>query len=122
MALRPPSPLGTVQAAFTAYGSSRIKALRQQDRSGTTVFPVTRFTAKALPLNEWVSNRCKALTLPQRPSRVAFTIRACSLRTRRSQRSQSIWSHCDARAEDAHVDDSTLICNLLPGKVLPALS
>ena len=34
MASRPPSPLGTVQAAFTAYGSSRDQALRQQDRPG----------------------------------------------------------------------------------------
>ena len=38
-------------------------------------FSVTRLTARALPLNEWVSNRCKAFTLPQRPSCVAFTIR-----------------------------------------------
>jgi hypothetical protein len=27
-------------------------------------FSVTRRTASALPLNEWVKSRCKALTLP----------------------------------------------------------
>ena len=39
--------------------------------------------AWALPENEWVSSHCKACTLPQRPSCVAFTIRACSLLTSR---------------------------------------
>lgn len=43
------------------------------------LFSVTRFTAKALPENERVSSHCKAFTLPQRPSRVAFTIRACNV-------------------------------------------
>ena len=32
------------------------------------VFSVTRLTARALPLNEWVSKRCKAFTLPHLPS------------------------------------------------------
>jgi hypothetical protein len=27
------------------------------------LFPVTRLTANALPLNEWVSSHCKAFTL-----------------------------------------------------------
>src|SRR4051794_36046479 len=44
-------------------------------------FSVTRRTARALPLNEWVSRRCRALTLPHLPSFVAFTIRTCSRRT-----------------------------------------
>ena len=35
-------------------------------------FSVTRLTARALPLNEWVSRRCKALTLPHLPSCVAL--------------------------------------------------
>jgi len=56
-------------------------------------FSVTRFTAKAFAVNEWVSSHCKDLTLPQRPSRVALTIRACSLLTFRSQWVQSSCSH-----------------------------
>ena len=44
-------------------------------------FSVTRLTASALPLNEWVSRCCKALTLPHLPSCVAFTIRAWRRRT-----------------------------------------
>ncbi len=44
-------------------------------------FSVTRRTAKALPLNEWVSRCCRAFTLPHRPAFVAFTIRAWSRRT-----------------------------------------
>lgn len=46
-------------------------------------FSVTRLTASALPLYEWVSNHGRALTLPCLPSCVAFTIRACSLLTSR---------------------------------------
>src|SRR5712692_8562505 len=45
------------------------------------VFSVTRRTARALPLNEWVSRRCSAFTLPHLPSCVALTIRAWSRRT-----------------------------------------
>src|ERR1700757_2628520 len=48
-------------------------------------FSVTRFTAKALPLSERVSSRCKALTLCRLPSCHAFTIRDCRLLTRRWQ-------------------------------------
>ena len=44
-------------------------------------FSVTRRTARALPLNEWVSRCCKALPCPSLPSCVAFTIRAWSRRT-----------------------------------------
>ena len=44
-------------------------------------FSVTRLTANALPLNEWVNRCCKAFTLPHLPACVAFTIRACSRRT-----------------------------------------
>ncbi len=39
-------------------------------------FSVTRLTARALPLNEWVKSRCKAWTLPHLFSFVAFTILA----------------------------------------------
>ena len=37
-------------------------------------FSVTRRTAKAFALHEWVSRCCKARTLPHRPSGIAFTI------------------------------------------------
>ena len=37
VALRPPPPLGTVLESFPSYGSSRDKALREQDRSVMTV-------------------------------------------------------------------------------------
>ena len=40
---------------------------------------VTRCTARALPLNEWVRRCCRARTLPHRPACTAFTIRAWSL-------------------------------------------
>src|ERR1700680_3262170 len=42
------------------------------------LFSVTRLTASALPLNEWVSSHCKAFTLLCLPACVHFTIRACS--------------------------------------------
>src|SRR5580658_3617010 len=74
---------------------------------------VTRFTAKALPENEQVSSRCKAFTLPQRPSCVALTIRACSLLTLRSCLGQSICSQAVALPEDAHADCSVFICIFL---------
>jgi len=80
------------------------------------------------PYGRFSPHTARAVTKPRSRGtgptrrRVAFTIRACSLRTRRSQRSQSIWSHCCARAEEAHMDRSTFICDFLPGKVLPALS
>src|SRR5437879_2429324 len=53
-------------------------------------FSVTRLTARALPLNEWVSNRCKALTLPHLPALVACTIRAWSRLTFRWALAQSM--------------------------------
>ena len=45
------------------------------------LFSVTRRTASALPLNEWVSRRCKDATLFHLPSCVAFTMRAWRRRT-----------------------------------------
>src|SRR5258707_9959452 len=42
------------------------------------LFSVTRFTANARPLNEWVSSHCRAFTLLWRPACTAFTIRVCS--------------------------------------------
>src|SRR5258708_29825903 len=52
-------------------------------------FSVTRLTARALPLNEWVSKCCKAFTLPHLPSCVALTIRAWSRRT-------LLWAACQS--------------------------
>src|ERR1700730_2423877 len=52
-------------------------------------FSVTRFTAKALPLSERMSSRCKAFALRRLPSCHAFTIRVCKLLTRRWQSDQS---------------------------------
>ncbi len=77
------------------------------------LFSVTRFTAKALPLNEQVRSRCKALTLPQRPNCDALTIRACSRSTCRSHCCQLIWSQSVTPAEDAHAECSTFICVFL---------
>lgn len=74
------------------------------------LFSVTRFTAIALPLNEWVSSRCKAFTLPQRRSRTAFAIRTCSRRTDCRTFSQSIWSQSAASWEAAPVILMTAIC------------
>src|SRR5262245_60590216 len=53
-------------------------------------FSVTRLTARALALNECVSSRCKALTLPHLPSLVACTIRAWSRLTFRWALAQSM--------------------------------
>src|SRR5258708_11638875 len=83
------------------------------------LFPVTRSTAKALPLNEWVRSRCRIFTLPQRPSRVAFTIRACSRLTWRSCRDHLSWSHAMAASEGAHGDCSPFICDSLLRQFCP---
>ena len=48
---------------------------------GFTTSSVTRLSAKALALREWVKRRCKALTLPHHLACVTFTILACSRRT-----------------------------------------
>src|ERR1700723_2879545 len=77
------------------------------------LFSVTRFTARAFPLNEQVSSRCKTLTLPQRPIWDALTIRACSRATRHSHRFQSIWPQCSTAAEGAHALCSAFVCDFL---------
>jgi len=64
-------------------------------------FSVTRLTAKALPLHEWVSKCCKAFTLPHLPSWTAFTIRACSRRTIRCTLRQSMACQCRVLWETA---------------------
>src|SRR5260370_9156291 len=42
------------------------------------LFSVTRFTANALPLNEWVRTHSTAFALLCLPASVDFTIRVCS--------------------------------------------
>jgi hypothetical protein len=76
------------------------------------LFSVARFTARALPLNEQVSSRCKALTLPQPLSGDALMIRASSRSTFCSHRFQSIWSQGATAAEDA-LALSLFICDFL---------
>src|SRR5712692_7962557 len=82
-------------------------------------FSVTRLTARALPLNEWVKSRCKALTLPHLFSFVALTIRAWSRRTLwltlcQSMACQSVTPWKDAPAASTSVASvvggSTVIC------------
>src|SRR5215475_9892974 len=53
-------------------------------------FSVTRRTAKALPLNEWVRRCCKAFTLFHFLACAAFTIRIWSRRTLRWTLGQSM--------------------------------
>src|SRR5207244_1100277 len=66
-------------------------------------------------LNEWVRSHCRDFTRPQRPSFVAFTMRACSLLTLRSCSDQRSRSQRDAMSKDAHPDFSTFICDFLLG-------
>jgi hypothetical protein len=72
-------------------------------------FCVTRKTARARPANEWVSSQDRAFTLPQRPSRTAFTIRTWSRRTIRRMACQliacqSVGASGDAPASVAAAD------------------
>src|SRR6266446_4296524 len=73
-------------------------------------FSVTRLTARALPLNEWVSRCCKACTLCHLPTFVACTIRACSRRTC----SLTIFHGMECQSvrmwETAPAEDSAVIC------------
>src|ERR1035437_1579317 len=66
------------------------------------LFSLTHLTARASSLHEQVLNRCKAITLPERPARETLTNRASSRATYRSHRFQSIWSQSSTAAEDAH--------------------
>ncbi len=68
-------------------------------------FSVTRFTADALAENERVSDRCRAFTLRQSHSCVAFAIRICIARTFRSTRRQLMSPHRCGTPESA---DSSL--------------
>ncbi len=68
----------------------------------------TRRTANALADHEWVRSHCKAFTLPQRPSRVAFAIRICSRRTCFCAACQSMASHV-AGVEEAPIDGFVIV-------------
>ncbi len=73
-------------------------------------FSVTRLTARALPLNEWVSRRCRALTLPHLPCCVALTIRAWSRRTLRWTADQSMVAQLTSLWEAAPANVFAVIC------------
>jgi hypothetical protein len=73
-------------------------------------FSVPRRTARALPLNEWVSRRCRAFTLPHLPSCVALTIRAWSRRTWRWTADQSMARQFTSLWEAAPANVFAVIC------------
>ena len=64
-------------------------------------FSVTRRTARALALNEWVKDLCKAFTLRQSFSCVAFVKRICVVLTLHSTRCQSMACQSCGSREDA---------------------
>jgi len=76
-------------------------------------FSVTRLTARALPLNEWVRRGCKARTLPPLSACIAFTIRAWSRRTVRCTAYQSMVCHATVEWESAPVRVATAVICLL---------
>ncbi|KPA13138.1 hypothetical protein MHK_006651 [Candidatus Magnetomorum sp. HK-1] len=65
------------------------------------LFDVTRFTAMSLAWNECVRSHCKAFILPGFPSKTAFAIRICSLRTLRNTSFQIIECHIFASSTRA---------------------
>ncbi len=79
-------------------------------------FIVTRRTANALAENERVRDRCRAFTLRQSPSCVAFAIRICISRTFRSTRRQSMAPQVCGPPESAdsslRINASMLLSNL----------
>src|SRR5919201_6747854 len=81
---------------------------------------VTRCTARALPLNEWVRRCCKARTLPQRPACTAFTIRAWRLRTVRWTAYQSMVCQVTKSVESAPVSVATAVICLLSVRSWPS--
>ena len=84
------------------------------------LFSVTRRTARALPLNEWVRRCCKARTLPHRPACTAFTIRAWSLRTVRWTAYQSMVCQAPGPVESAPVSVVTAVICLLSAGSWPS--
>src|SRR6266849_9633012 len=81
---------------------------------------VTRCTARALPLNEWVRKCCKAWTLPQRPACTTFTIRAWSLRTVRWTAYQLMVCQAPGPVESAPVSVVTAVICLLSSRSWPS--
>ena len=68
----------------------------------SSVFSVTRLTAKARAANECTNRELRRLTLRQAPAWTAWTIRRCRDRTRRWQAAQLIRCHAlIVRSEDA---------------------
>ena len=65
------------------------------------LFSVTRFTAIAFAENERVSSCWSFLTIRQRPSAVAFTIRACKFLTFLWHLAQFMSYQCSKLSEDA---------------------
>jgi len=76
-------------------------------------FIATRRTADALADHERVRDRCKAFTLRQSPSCVAFAIRICITRTFRSVRRQSMSPHLCGTPEGAD-SSSRINASMLP--------
>src|ERR1700738_115382 len=72
------------------------------------LFSVTRLTANARPLTEWVSSHCRAFTLLWRPACCVFTIRVCSRLTCRWTWAQLMPSH--VKPEGARACVAALIC------------
>ena len=62
------SPAAAGPAKAVAFFSGVSQITPSTPGSALPWFSVTRRTARALPLNEWVSRCCKALTLPHLPA------------------------------------------------------
>src|SRR5713101_8197954 len=81
---------------------------------------VTRCTARALPLNEWVRKCCKAWTLPHRLACTACTRRAWILRTVRWTAYQSMVCQAPGPVESAPVSVVTAVICLLSAGSWPS--
>src|SRR5215813_9974498 len=108
------APLRTARESFPSSSSSLSNApcgtrWCHIQRLALPSLVVTRCTASALPLNEWVRRCCKARTLPHRPACTAFTIRAWSLRTVRWTAAQSMVCQGTGAGESAPVSVATAV-------------
>jgi hypothetical protein len=91
--------LNTLTASHLLVGESH--SSRSTPAVRLPWFSVTRLTARALAANERVSDRCRAFTLRQSPSCVAFAIRICVVLTCRITHGQSIDCQHVGTCEDA---------------------
>src|SRR5262245_51317350 len=73
-------------------------------------FSVTRLTARAFPLHEWVRRWGQAWTLPQRPPCVACTLRAWSQRPFRWTAYQLLWCQSRGAWEVAPAEQAAGMC------------